>query len=602
MDILEILRDKISIVEVVSQKVSLQKKGREYTGCCPFHSEKTPSFYVNPQKGFYYCFGCGAKGNIFNFYMEIYRYSFKESVIELAKQFNITLPANLVLNQTPSYNQLFELTSLVNDYFMQNLIAPKVDSQKAYSYLLNRGLSAEIIKKFKIGYASLYNEEIFNTMVNKNIKEEDILETGLKSFSSHGEIYEFFRNRIIFPIFNIKNQIVAFGGRVLDDSKPKYLNSKESSIFHKKNTLFGLNFAIENLKNNIPLIVVEGYLDVISLHQYGFNTGVAPLGTALSVEHLELLNKYGKNPIFCFDSDIAGLKATHRIVDLYLDILDIGMNPKFLFLKEAKDPDEYLQKYGADSFKTKLNEAISISEFLLQEYTLGKNLDLPEVSSEVLNTLTSKVSGIKNQSLKYKFIEFFRNNVNFTGKNNNKLLYKNKNNTSNMDILIDKIFLQSQNNAILLVCVVLYPQLLPQVLDNLGNCSFENRDLEKLRVFFIENNEIILHNNIQNLLQKFNLENIVQNILNMPLIKHIIDTINSVEEAQKQFDFAYSLVLREYLEKEYKELLLQIKDLGKKKLQPIVQEIQEVDNKIKILQEKQKLILKEIKQLTKQVF
>ena len=590
MDIVEEIRNKISLVDLVSQKVKLTKKGREYIGNCPFHTEKSPSFYVNPTKGFYYCFGCGAKGNAFNFCMEIYHISFREALQMLATQCNIVLDEKFVFKENTANDNLYKICKIANEYFVNNLYQDNPHCKNAYNYLIKRGLTPQIIKDFQLGYASFDNKKLFDLLLSENIYEEDILEVGLKSYSqNNNDLYEFFRNRIIFPITNPSGKIIAFGGRVLDDSKPKYLNTKESHIFHKKNTLFALSTSLNNLKHNNNFIVVEGYLDVIALHQFGFKTAIAPLGTAISSEHLLNINKYDKNPIFCLDSDIAGQKAISRVIDLYLDILDIGMNPKFIINLEEKDPDSFLQSRGEEKFKEVLSNSQSISQMLLLLSTGAKNLTLPEVSSEVINTLINKVSNIKNSQLKFKFIEFFKNSINNYGKINNKVLY-----IKSIDLSVDKIQLKSQNNAILLVCIVMYPQILTKVEEKIGNCSFENPDLEKVRCFFIDYQDTISLDNMNDLLIKEDLLGIIDNILSMQLVSPIVENIKSQEDALIQFNYAYNLVMVDFLRNEYQELLQQMRNL--------LNENKDNANdnaKFKILQEKQKLILTEIQQLTK---
>lgn len=591
MDILEEIKNRVSLLDVISKHVKLTKKGREYLGNCPFHQEKTPSFYVNPTKGFYYCFGCSAKGNIFNFIMETQNVDFKEAVIFLAQMGNIPLPQKFNLNHNPQNNLLQDAFIIASKYFKNNLLSNNPESKRAYEYLLSRGFSAEVINKFDLGYAFNNNPELFNQLEEANINDDIILEMGLKSISNNGSIYEFFKNRIIFPIKNIQGRVVAFGGRVIDDSKPKYLNSKESSIFSKKNTLFGLNLAMENMKKDNHLLVVEGYLDVISLHQYGFNTAVAALGTAINTGHLNLINKYDNSPIFCLDGDLAGKKAMSRVIDIYLEILDVGMNPRFLSILQAKDPDEYLKTLGVDKFLESLKTSKSISEVLLLESTYGQNINLPEVSMGILQNLKEKVSVIKNNHLRLKFIDFFKNSLNNYGKINDKRLYVNK-----KDLVVDNLKLKSQNNAILLICIILYPSLLNEVEEEIGTCSFANNNLETLREFLLDNSAIISENNLDDLLLDKNLTNVVEDILNMPLVKPIVDNIKSYDDAKTQFYYAYNLVVVDFLKQENHKILDDMKNLSNDNLNN-----DEKNKKFYKLQEKQKVIVAEIQNITKQL-
>ncbi|MDR0483712.1 MAG: DNA primase, partial [Alphaproteobacteria bacterium] len=351
-DFLNQLRDTISIVDVVQERVSLSKKGREYLGLCPFHNEKSPSFYVNPQKGFYYCFGCSAKGSIFTFYQEIYGMSFAEAVKALAEKAGIALPQKLNLSEVYKEDTrkktLIGIAEEARAYFSKNLFAP--EGKKALDYLKNRGLSLETIKQFNLGFTLSSSQPLWESLERNGIHDEDILEVGLKNHNQKGELYDFFRNRVIFPIADNLGKTIAFGGRGMGDEMPKYLNSKESYIFHKKNTLYNLHLALQNLKN-APLIMVEGYMDVISLFNMGFKTAVAGLGTSITEEHIKIINKYDKSPIFCLDGDNAGQKATNRILDLYLNVIEIGMNPRFVILENSEDPDSYILKNGVEKFQ-----------------------------------------------------------------------------------------------------------------------------------------------------------------------------------------------------------------------------------------------------------
>lgn len=372
------------IIDIVSQYVQLKKSGRNFKGLCPFHNEKTPSFVVSEDKQLYHCFGCGAAGNAINFIMGIENLDFVDAVEFLAERFNIDISQYDSSYDKEKINRKKELININREaaiYFYKKLWETK---NNALEYLNERGLNRDIIKKFGLGYAVDEWEALNKYLLKKGFSQDLIYEAGLviKRKDNKG-YYDRFRNRIIFPIFNATKKIVGFGGRVLDESLPKYLNSPESTIFSKSNILYGLNFARNELGDEKKLIVVEGYTDVISLYQYGIKNSVATLGTALTQNHGELLKRYCNEVIIAYDSDSAGETATLRGLEI---LGEIGCKVKVIRLKKDMDPDDYIRKNGVQQFKEEIHKALPLIDYKIE---LLKN-------DNDINTNEGKVNFIKN--------------------------------------------------------------------------------------------------------------------------------------------------------------------------------------------------------------
>ncbi|MCD4744418.1 MAG: DNA primase [Desulfobacteraceae bacterium] len=353
------------IVDVISESVILKKSGQNYMGLCPFHSEKTPSFSVSPQKQIFHCFGCGVGGNVFSFLMKYNSITFPESVKILARKYNITIEVG---NISPEKKKildlkegLFRLNKKVMEYFV-NLLSQGDQGQIARQYFIKRGTTDKIIKEFNLGFVpdkwdSLV--EFYRKLsIPKNVAEKSGLVLPKKSGSGY---YDRFRNRIIFPIFDINMQVAGFGGRVMDDSLPKYLNSPETLIYNKSRILYGLHASKNYCRQKEHVYIVEGYFDFLSLYQHGVRNVVASLGTALTQEHVRLLKGYAKKVILVFDSDDAGINAAKRSIDIFINE---GIELKILVLPQDKDPDSFIMEYGKETFKQKALQALSIMQFL----------------------------------------------------------------------------------------------------------------------------------------------------------------------------------------------------------------------------------------------
>lgn len=603
-DFINQLRDTISIVDVVQEKVSLTKKGREYMGLCPFHGEKTPSFYVNPNKGFYYCFGCQSKGNIFTFYQEIYKMSFFEAIESLANKAGLSVPSKLNLNdafkEDTKKNILISICEKAKNYYSKNLFL--AENKKYLDYLKNRGLKKETIEYFNLGLSLNSTIELWGELEKEGFYVEDILEVGLKNHNQKGDIYDFFRNRIIFPIKDNLGKTIAFGGRGMGDEIPKYLNTKESYIFHKKNTLYNLHLALQNLKNN-NLLVVEGYMDVISLFNNGFKTAIAGLGTSITEEHIKIINRYDKSPIFCLDGDKAGKKATNRVIDLCIEIFEVGMNPRFIILEESQDPDSYVLKNGKNKFQELINNAKSMSEVLWDIESEGQNINLPEVSMMVLKELDKRISKIKDSQLRAKYLSFFKNKIYNYSRINNPKLYNYELDLP-VELIKKHVNYQNERNGILIACVLLYPEILYDVEEKLGLCDFSDDKLESLRVTLLEN--MHLSEDIKSVLLAIQEE--CDYVLNMSMVKPKLQSLLTKEDAKREFNNSYNLILIDNLEKSKQATLEKIKKLGQQ-LSNIREELslskdattqvekQNIEKKIQILMSQQIEIAKHINDL-----
>lgn len=363
------------IEDVVGQYVSLTRRGSNLFGLCPFHSEKTPSFSVAPDKGIYYCFGCHKGGGPVNFIMEIENLDYPDAVRFLAKRAGMEVPEDAEYRST--YRKQERLRALSKEaarFFRSQLFSPA--GKEARDYLLRRGIRSQTVSRFGLGYSPDGWSSLLDTMQKSGYTKEELLDAGLVLQSKNGGFHDRFRNRLMFPIIDVRGNVIGFGGRVMDDSKPKYLNSPETIIFNKRKNLFALNVAKKSKAG--MLILTEGYMDAIALHQYGFDCAVASLGTALTEEHAQLLAKYTQQVVLTYDGDEAGQSATRRAIPM---LERAGLQVKILRMQGAKDPDEFLKKNGADAFRALLQKSENQAEYRLQ--SLARKYDLHDDAQRV---------------------------------------------------------------------------------------------------------------------------------------------------------------------------------------------------------------------------
>ncbi|KPA06098.1 DNA primase [Pantoea agglomerans] len=357
---------RTDIVDLIDARVKLKKQGKNFHACCPFHNEKTPSFTVNGEKQFYHCFGCGAHGNAIDFLMNFDRLEFVESIEELATSHGLDVPyeAGSGPSQMERHQRqsLYQLMENLNGFYQQGL--QQSSAQPARDYLDHRGLSAEIINHFAIGYAPAGWDNVLKRFGKQSEDRESLMEAGMLVSNDKGRTYDRFRDRVMFPIRDKRGRVIGFGGRVLGNDTPKYLNSPETPIFHKGRQLYGLYEAVKNHPEPARLLVVEGYMDVVALAQYGIDYAVASLGTSTTAEHIQLLFRSTDTVICCYDGDRAGREAAWRALETALPYMNDGRQLRFMFLPDGEDPDTLVRKEGKDAFEARMEQAMPLSSFL----------------------------------------------------------------------------------------------------------------------------------------------------------------------------------------------------------------------------------------------
>lgn len=401
------LRERLSIVDVVGRRVPLVKKGQNYWGCCPFHNEKTPSFSVNEDKGFYHCFGCGEHGDIISFVMKSENVDFKTAITELAAQAGLKMPdyKPKPAAQVAREESYYQIMSGACDIYQKLLFEPM--GATALEYVRRRGFTDEMIQRYRIGYAPK-NNIIANKFVN--VKQENLMATGMCRRGDYG-MYDFFRDKLMFPIFNARGQIVAFSGRCLDGSEPKYINTTDTELFHKRKTIFGFNFARDAIHRANRSIVVEGQIDAIQMQCHGFPETVAPLGTALTEDHISMLCKANRNIIFCFDGDAAGQKAAARACDIVMPFLRDTSDVRFAFVTGGKDPDEVLKSGGDAAMQKIIDASTGLTDFLWNLANTGFNVSTPGGRTQAEKFIKQKTDKITDASLRAEYEQEYNQRI-----------------------------------------------------------------------------------------------------------------------------------------------------------------------------------------------
>ena len=401
-ELIEEVRTKNDIVSVISGYVRMQKKGSSYFGLCPFHNEKSPSFSVSPSKQMYYCFGCGAGGNVITFVMEYENATFQEAIKMLADRAGVNLPEMEYTEEARRKEsrraRLLEVQKEAAKYYYYMLRSPR--GKTGYQYLTGRQLSEETMKRFGLGYADGAGSDLTAYLRSKGYSDELINESGLTAFDEKRGMHDKFWNRVMFPIQDSNHRVIGFGGRVMGDAKPKYLNSPETMIFDKSRNLYGLNFARTSRKGNI--ILCEGYMDVIAMHQAGFTQAVASLGTAFTVGQAGLLKRYTEEVVLAYDSDGAGVNAALRAIGI---LRETGMRGKVINMQPYKDPDEFVKNMGADAFQERIDQAQNSFFFELQVLERDYRMDDPESKTAFHREIAKKLCGFEEEVERENYIE-----------------------------------------------------------------------------------------------------------------------------------------------------------------------------------------------------
>lgn len=409
-NVLDEIRDRADIVDLIGEYVDLKRSGSNYMGLCPFHSEKTPSFSVSPSKSIFKCFGCGVGGDVITFIMKRENLRFPEAVEFLADKYNVRLEVYKDENKEAreKRNRLYEINREAGLHFLKNYQA----SQKVQLYLKNRMLSDKTIRSYGIGYSKDSWTDLYDHLTKMGYKEEELLELNLISKSKNGNYIDRFRDRVMFPIINRNNRIIGFGARAFGDAKPKYLNSRETPVFHKGSNVFNINI-ISRESTRERIILVEGYMDVISLYNSGINYSVASLGTSLTIDQANIIKRMAKDIYICYDSDNAGINATSRAIDIFLQA---SVKPKIIELEGGLDPDDFIKKYGLEAFEKKIKSAISYIEFKIKKLKENFNLEDSEGLSNFTIESAKILSSIKNPIERDIFVKDFstKHNISYT--------------------------------------------------------------------------------------------------------------------------------------------------------------------------------------------
>lgn len=406
-NIFDYILDNVNIIDVISSYITVERSGKNYKALCPFHNEKTASFIISEDKQLFHCFGCGAAGNAIGFITQYENLDSIDAVEFLADKYHIDLSQfskGADQKNTSQHAKYYDILRDAAVFYYKNLrVHPE-----AMTYLEKRGIHIDVVKQFGLGFSSDAWAELLKSLSQK-YATKDLESVGLIiANKDNTNFYDRFRNRIIFPIINPKGKVIGFGGRVMDDSLPKYLNSPETEVFNKSKTLYGLNLAKSKLSDKKQLIIAEGYMDVIALHTYGFTNAVATLGTALTADHGRLMRRYADEVIICYDSDFAGQKATLRSLDVLRGLID---KVKIIVLGENLDPDEYLKKYGAEKFKEKIETAITATEYRINHLMQAYNLNNDQEKIEFLSKAVIIIGELSNAFEKNLFIDNLSNQL-----------------------------------------------------------------------------------------------------------------------------------------------------------------------------------------------
>ncbi|MDR2978512.1 MAG: DNA primase [Rickettsiales bacterium] len=543
MDYIDIIKSRLLLSDIVGKKVRLTKSGDNFVGLCPFHNEKTPSFFVSNTRGSYHCFSCSAHGDVFEFISQTEGLSFKEALERLASVVGVELPKNL--NITKESDKLFSTLNLAANWFVQK-------NQGVIDYLKQRKISPEIIDKFKIGYApSSGLKEYLNS---SDIEDKILIDVGLINKNSR----DYFYDRLIFPIHNIAGKVIGFGGRALSsEQQPKYLNSPESQLFKKRENLYGLNLALSEIRKKQHIFVVEGYMDVIALHQAGISNTVAPLGTAISAEQIKNLWRFAKEISICMDGDSAGRRAATRVAEFALPILEPGYTLKFVTLPSDKDPYDVCNEleYKKEDVLSALDRSTELHSEYLWHHIVNSSLQsyenlAPEKYSVLEHKFMEYVNAIGNSSIRRYYRDYFYNKASELRRSFKKQIFNSKIRATKGEYLRSKspeLIEAEQNQAIILRIVIEFPEILhhPIFFEQFSHFEFTNAKMKKLQRHIIDVASNGGELNKEALLREFEQFN---NIETVRLIFEKTSVLNSQLNERKSAEIVWNnIVLRKEL-------------------------------------------------------
>ncbi|MDU1201665.1 MAG: DNA primase [Clostridiales bacterium] len=564
-DIIEEIKSRCDIVDVISDYMQLKSSGSNYTGLCPFHSEKTGSFMVSKSKQIYKCFGCNAGGDVISFVMRYENVDFMDAVKILARRCGITLERNISEEEKKKIqeiNKFREIHTEAARFYFANLLGTK---NPGYEYLKKRGLSDKIIKKFGLGYSLNSWNSLMNYLLAKGYDKTDLVKCGLVTHKTEtNKYFDRFRNRVMFPIFNYNGKVIGFGGRVLDDSLPKYLNSPETLVFNKRLNLYGLNISKKSIKDD-TLILVEGYMDLISLYQNNIENVVATLGTALTIEQARLIRKFAKNVIISYDSDQAGQNATLRAIDI---LLKADIKVKILNLKDCKDPDDFIKKYGFEGYKKAMEDSDYYIKYkidiLKKKYNLNNDsqkMSFVEEATFMLKKLKSPIekdlyakylsdlTNISIESIRASVGIKVNSNYNKTNKRNTNVhkkieqMSKIQDGYLKVEAKFIKLLMENKNLRESVLQDINEQQFLFNETKEIFNYIIKNRELDKITIDKIKSLNIS--------------EEYVNNIQNIQIEEINTYTLESTKNIIKQ-------IKKNIIDNEIKSMSYQIKELSSK--------------------------------------
>jgi DNA primase len=576
----EDIRYRCKLSDVISRTVSLTRKGAEYLGLCPFHNEKSPSFTLNDAKGFYHCFGCGAHGDVIKFISERYKLSYQEAAIKIAQENGIEIK-KLSKREEAEYKEiddLHSLTSMALDFYKSNI------TQNVKQYLLSRNIKEELIQKFEIGYAP-NNNALYKFLESHGKSLMMMNKAGLVGKDDSGNIYDIFRNRIIFPIKNTYNKVIGFGGRAMLDAMPKYINSPDNILFHKKTSLYAENVVASTCYKTNNIIIVEGYLDAISMHNIGLTQTVASLGTAVTRENFLKILKMVDEVIVCLDGDKAGINATKKLIDNVLDLASTKKIISFIMLPDELDPDSFVRRDGKDAMYKLMESRKSLSETILT-LELNKLKDYrPESRALLENNLDDILNKITDKYLKQNFSIYFKNQI---WKTFDK--HKIAKGAKKLNITIPELI--SDIDAIektMLLFLLKYPKILKDfsVENFFTEIIFENAELERLKTWTLNELSAIIDNPLPNLLEKISDSAMHDLASTMLKDSFMIPALN--EDESKLQDFWELLCMKHILIKikqEYFDILSDNRSLTQQILKGYEDEISRLAQKIDVLTNK----------------
>ncbi|MDD6402160.1 MAG: DNA primase [Lachnospiraceae bacterium] len=402
-DIIEEVRSKCDIVDVIGEYVSLKHKGNSFSACCPFHHEKTPSFHISREKQMYHCFGCGVGGNVYTFIMEYENMSFPEAVKLLADRSGVKLPEQEMTGEQKAKenykNTLKEMNKMAAAYF-HYLLTKSEHGKKALEYLTNRGLTEETINNFAMGYSDIYENDLYKYLKSKGFTDAQMKDSGLVEIRENKGATDKFWNRVMVPILDINGKVIGFGGRVLGDGTPKYINTKETAVFDKSHNLFAMNIAKRSKRRGI--IICEGYMDVISMHQAGFDNAVASLGTAFTIGQATIIKRYTEEVYLAYDSDGAGTKATLRAIEI---LREVGLITRVIDMKPYKDPDEFIKNLGQEAYEERVKNAVTSIVFEANTIAANYNMQDPEDKISFTKEMAKRLSTIEEAVARHSYID-----------------------------------------------------------------------------------------------------------------------------------------------------------------------------------------------------